>query len=98
MAPTMGKRVLDNSPTPPIFIVDGLDVGVFESLDDAVLQLEAVDVENGEYSSYDAEGRSLRLMTHGDRVLAQLDEREPSHADELSAVLRDFLKAAGIDG
>src|SRR6267142_492460 len=91
-------QILGNTPTPPIFIVDGLDVGVFASVDDAVLQLEAVDVNNGEYSSYDAEGRSLRLTTDGERVIAQLAETEPSHADELSTVLRDFLKAVGVDG
>lgn len=98
MAPTMETRVLGNQPIPPIFIVDGLDVGVFASVDDTVLQLEAVDVNNGEYSSYDAEGRSLHLTTDGETVIAQLAEVKPSHVDELSTVLRDFLKAVGAEG
>ena len=94
----MGKRVLGDNPIPPIFVVDGLDVGVFASVDDAVLQLEAVDVKQDEYFSYDGEGRLLRLIADGDRVTAQLAETEPSHAEELSTILRDFLKEMGVKG
>jgi hypothetical protein len=84
-----------NNPTPPIFIVDGLDVGVFASLEEAVLQLEAVDVRNGEYSGYDATGRSILLTTDQDKVVGQLAQKEPSHANELVMALRDFSEGVG---
>ena len=96
MAPTMGEGVLMNNPKPPVFVIDGLDVGVFKSVEDAVLQLEPIDVNRGEYSAYDAEGRLLRLAVDGAKITAHLAETEPSHVDELSAALRGFLKAMGI--
>jgi hypothetical protein len=91
----MGEGVLGINPTPPVFVIDGLDVGVFKSIEDAVLQLEPVDVNRGEYSAYDGEGRSLRLAVDGSKVTAHLAEAKASHADELSVALREFLKAMG---
>jgi hypothetical protein len=44
---------------------------------------------------YDAEGRLLRLETNGWRVAASLAEDEPTHALELEAALRKFLRATG---
>jgi len=91
----MGERILDQNPTAPIFIIDGLDVGVFASLDEALLQLESIDVKTGEYSSYDAEGRRIQLTVDGDKVIGHLAAPTSTHAHELSAALREFLKAMG---
>jgi hypothetical protein len=71
-------------------------VGIFGSVEEAVLQLEAIDVKRGEYSTYDAEGRLLQLAVDGDRVTAHLAETQASHAQELSTALRAFLKAMGV--
>jgi len=96
MASTMGEGVLDKNPKPPIFVIDGLDVGIFASIEDAVLQLEASDIKRGEYATYDAHGRLLELTVDGERILAHLSEHEPDHAEELSEALREFLKAMGV--
>ena len=90
-----GRRVSKQQSIPPIFVIDGLDVGVFKSIEEAVLQLEPLDVDRGEYSAYDAQGRLLKLVVDGARVTAQLAESEASHARELSALLREFLEAMG---
>jgi len=95
MAPTMGEGVLSNTPTPPVFVIDGLDIGVFASVEEAVLQLEPVDVKQGEYSAYDSEGRLLGLAVDGGKVTAHLVDAQASHADELAGKLRGFLKAMG---
>lgn len=96
MAPTMGEGVLRSKLTPPIFVIDGLDVGVFKSIEDAVLQLEPVDVNRGDYAAYDAEGRLLRLAVDGLKVTAHPVESEASHAKELSVALSEFLRAMGV--
>lgn len=36
MGPDHGKRVLRPTPAPPVYVVDGLDVGVFKSIEEAV--------------------------------------------------------------
>jgi hypothetical protein len=96
MAQTMGEGFFSNNPIPPIFVIDGLDVGIFASIDDAVLQLEPVDVQRAEYSAYYAQGRLLQLEVKGPRVMAYLAEANASHGEELSAALRLFLKAMGV--
>src|SRR6266849_1540478 len=54
----------------PIFIVDagGGDLSPYGSVADAELDLEAVDVRNGCYVGYDAEGRLLKLEAAAERA------------------------------
>jgi hypothetical protein len=82
-------------PTPPIFVIEGRDVTIFESLEDAQLQVEPIDVLEGVYVAYDAEGRILRMVVEGDQVKVRLGEDEPTHAEELSRILKDYLKELG---
>lgn len=82
-----------NQATPPIFVIDGQDVIVFESVKEAKLSLEPIDVTNSVYVAYDAQGRLLRLETDDRRVNMFLAQDEPTHADELEAALREFLQA-----
>jgi hypothetical protein len=95
MAQTLGEGMVMSKPHPPIFAVEGLDVAVYSSLEDALLHLEPIDVANRINLVYDAKGRLLHLSTDGKRNTAQLAEQEPLHANELAAALRAFLGAVG---
>lgn len=75
----------------PIFVIDGRDVGVFASIEDVQLQLEAIDVQNQEYLAFDADGRSLQLAVREGQVRVSLGEERPSRRHDLETALRDFL-------
>lgn len=45
----------------PIILFEGLDVSVYASIEDVVLQVEAIDVINNIYTVYDSEGRLLHF-------------------------------------
>lgn len=77
-------------PTPPIFVIEDRDVGVYESVQEVQLHLEPVFI--AENVAYDAQGRLLRLETDGRRVTVSLAEHEPTHASELEGAIREFLK------
>jgi len=94
---------------PPIIIVDGHDVSIYDSVEEAQVQLEAIDVRNGEYRAYDAEGRLLAMdiVAEKKRVLLGLiptdvelvrmsdGEAAPTHERELRKALIAFLVATG---
>ena len=48
----MGEGVLMSTPIPPIFIIDGHDVAVFASMEEAQLHLEPIDVKNQECGGF----------------------------------------------
>jgi len=76
----------------PIIVDERGNLMIFESVKDAEVSLEAVDVRNNEYIAFDSEGRLLRLIpisTH--EVSIEHAEAEPSHAQELQAKLVSFL-------
>ena len=81
----------------PIILAQGLDVSLHESLEDAALQLEPVDVADGEVRAYDAEGRLLSISTDGVTVQLRPLEATPGHRDELVTLLREFLEAVPVD-
>ena len=88
-----GSLADDASIRPPVFVVEGGDVSAYDSLADAMAALEGVDVEDGLYSVYDADGRRIVLRGVGvrrskftvDVGLVQVEsvESEPTGADEL---------------
>jgi hypothetical protein len=78
----------------PIFIVDDLDVSSYKSLEEALSCLEPIDIQNNAYIMYDAEGRVVQLATDGKRITATIED-EPSHAVQLEASLRKFLRIMG---
>jgi len=80
---------------PPIFVVDGSDISVHSSLEDAALQLEPIDVKDKLYAAYDSEGRLLNLGADRQRVKVSLAEELPNHAHELEEALRRYLSAIG---
>lgn len=82
-----------DKPMSPIFVVEDLDIGIFNSVEDTELQLEPIDVKKGSYKAYDAKGRLLKLETDRKRVKISLAEIQPSHAGDFEAAIREFLKA-----
>ena len=92
---------------PPVLVVDGEDVSVYDSLADAMAALEGVDVEDGLYSVYDADGRRIVLKGVGlqrsrftvDVGLVQVEsiESEPTGADELRQSLLRFGRHCAWD-
>ncbi len=82
-------------PSLPIFVVEGHDVGVYQSLDRAEGALEPIDVSAQIYTGYDALGRRLNIETDGKSTFIQLAEGQPSGATELEQVLREHLEALG---
>jgi hypothetical protein len=83
------------APELPIFIVEGHDVGIYESLEVAESDLEPIDVKAGVYAGYDAGGRRLKIETDGKLTFITLAELEQSGAIELEEVLREYLDAMG---
>ena len=83
---------------PPVFI-RGDDLYIFASVADAESYLEPPDVEPDE-RGYDSEGRLLRVVVRrrgmgvNPWVELVLAEEAPSHAEELRAVLGDWLARA----
>jgi hypothetical protein len=92
---------------PPVFVVDGEDVSVYDSLEDAMGALEGVDVEDGLYAVYDADGRRIALKGVGVKrsrfivevglVQVESIEAEPTGADELGQLLLRFGRHSGWD-
>lgn len=94
-------------PTPPIFIIEDLDIGVFASEKAALLQLEPWYVEEKEGLVYDSEGRLLNLAVVKEKVpilfgLFHIDEKRivirdvddnPTHKDVFRNALIDHLNA-----
>jgi len=88
---------------PPIFVIEGLDVTVYHSIEDTLRALEPVDVRNNEYSVYDSEGHRLELGVARvpfwgfEKVVLDDVESEPKHAPELASQLASFLADSGVD-
>jgi hypothetical protein len=75
----------------PIIIDESGDILVFDSLESAERHLEPIDILNGEFVGYDAEGRLLNIVPNGFIAKISLAELEPTHADNLEKVLRDLF-------
>jgi hypothetical protein len=81
---------------PLFFIIEGNDVGVYPSINDAQRNLEAIDVIHSEYLGFDSEGRQLSLAVDSKkRVIIKFAEEHPTHQKDLEAILRKFLVAIG---
>jgi hypothetical protein len=82
-----------DQPTPPIFVDDHGDISVFRSVGFAESWMEAIDIENEEYTAYDASGRLLALSADRRQTHIALAEEEPTHSSELAQKLQKFLRA-----
>ena len=98
-------EVSESTVSYPLFVAEGLDLSLFRSIPEAERGLEGVDVADGIYRGFDAEGRTLKLEARGVRkghftveigtVHISLAESRPAHAGELQQLLRDHLEAFG---
>ena len=86
-------------PLCPVFIYEPIDMSIYSSVEDAEKDLEAIDVLENNYRSYDVCGRHLKLEIITEdgyqRVKVKLGEIEPTHIDELKADLNEYLIATG---
>lgn len=80
---------------PPLLIAEGLDLHLYDSVQDAALDLEAIDVQDGIYAGYDSEGRALRLTVRDEKVEISAAEASPGHQRQLAELLRAALAAVG---
>lgn len=94
----------------PIIVNEHGDVSIYRSVEQAERALEAIDVQNGEYVAYDAQGRPLVLSVVVEEKAGpfglfprrienvRLTEDPTAEADEagLRALLVQFLDRAGI--
>lgn len=79
----------------PIVVAEGDDVILFASPCEAEQYLEPVDVDSNAYVAYDAQGRSLQIVTDGHTVTLALAEENPNHAHELKEALLRTLRFLG---
>jgi hypothetical protein len=82
----------------PVFVLEGHDLGIFQSVEHAQNHLEPVDVKAGLNEGYDAQGRRLRITTDGRHTLIELAEDEPSDFSNLEQELRGHLIRLGEQG
>lgn len=76
----------------PIFAVEGDDVHLFMTKDEAEAYLEAADVQDGVYRVYDAVGMIMPVLLHGNRVmLGETTNRDGS--DHLMRAIHAYLLA-----
>lgn len=80
---------------PPVIIAEGLDLKLYDSVHDAALDLEAIDVQDGIYVGYDSEGRELLLTVREEKVEILAAEASPGHRRQLAELLRAALAAIG---
>ena len=84
------------TPTLPLLVFEGGDLLTFDTIELACVYLEAIDVRNGEFDSFDRDGYRLELLTSGYAVVGakRLEKQEPER-EEVRAGLRSYLLAVG---
>jgi hypothetical protein len=80
--------------TTPIFILEKGNMMVYPSIKAAQSDLEAIDVKNGEYVAYDANGHLLSLEAINNSVFISL-VNHTKHTDELKSGIKTFLQNLG---
>ena len=70
------------------------DVMFFSSKEHAEGYLEAIDVENGEYVGFDADGNELKISARGGVVF--IDGTEVNRESEVRALLISFFRNVGV--
>jgi hypothetical protein len=96
-------------PVPPIVIAEGMDVDFFRTTEGVGRYIEPWAVTDPCFVAYDGEGRRLDLVIERhvkhrkwlpdlkfEVVGVHLQEGEPSHVDELRALLSRFCAEVGI--
>ena len=83
--------------TGPVIVVDnsGIDLVIFDSVDEAQGYLEPIDIQNNEYVVYDSRGRLFKLCTHKNKVVLTMPENPEVRYMQLLDSLKQFLTATG---
>jgi hypothetical protein len=69
------------------------DVTLFNSIEGLIGSVEAIDVQNGEYSCFMSDGRKVSLTVEGDySPIQSTTENLPSHQKEVESILRTYLR------
>ena len=93
----------------PIIVAEGLDIRFYNSISDAELDLEALDIREEVYTAYDSEGKLLSfeivedtkkiffgfMETQIELVKIKLLDNESNHSEELLKLLTEYLYAVG---
>lgn len=80
----------------PLVVVEGLDVSLFPSIQEAEEYLDGAGAAGKACAAFDAEGRALRIdAAAGQKVRVELAETRPGHSDDLRRHLHDYLQACG---
>lgn len=79
----------------PLVVAEGVDLSFYDHVGALEGALEWIDVRDGAFQAWDAEGRRLTLGVADLRVVVEGAQKHPAHADELRGVLLRFLEATG---
>lgn len=79
----------------PVIVAEGWDIHLYDSIRDAELNLEPIDVESGIYTGYDSQGRLLKIETRDSAVVLSAAEASPTHRQQLEELLRGSLRMTG---
>ncbi len=98
---------------PPIIVIEqGGNIEIFQTVREAEIYLEPIDVENNEYVIYDSEGRLLTATVVTEHqylfglpfikipvkfVRIQCHEPEPKYKEGLHCALFEFAKRLGMN-
>lgn len=80
---------------PPILVFEGWDLHLYDSVSDAELDLEAIDVEEGIYEAYDSQGRKLQVESEGQTVRIVEPGTGQTGVPDLRDLLIEFLTIEG---
>ena len=87
---------MDASVSFPLFVFEKDDYSMFivETLDKVLYHMEPIDIENGEYLCWDANGRAVRISISGQRVTG-ICHGEPEIP--LAEAFRRYSEVHGLD-
>ncbi len=80
--------------TLPIIIAErgGVDVSIYDSLEQAIFQIEPIDVQHDEYEVFDADGREIRLKTEGNQISVDCISEIHNRGGDLKQSYKPILK------
>lgn len=87
----------DPVPSLPLVVDDSGELSLFLSVAAASRDLEAVDVRDGAYEAFAADGRRIALEVDDDAVRLRLDPAGGDGPDELARRLRAYVAQLGPD-
>lgn len=85
---------MSDNPRPPILLAEGEDISVFKTVAAAASYAEAIDVDDGVYKAWDAQGRLLTLSTappHGVATSRLVHIRVATPSRSEPDILRNLL-------